>query len=199
MTRDTLLEQVVGGESRRSFLKKGTLATVGAGAAVSGAVHAQEDDAGGGGLDDEWQGLIFANDFQPNARFTFVSGVVEWTPNYGDVQDSFFADYNTRMIRWLNTGENDTLFVAEDANVGQYDEDAGFVTDADDDPNQPQLFEMNQDWTPFGDNERLINVNVSPVDEDEEDAILENEDWWLDDGADDGTETGTPGTETDGA
>jgi hypothetical protein len=47
------------------------------------------------------------------------------------------------MIRWLNTNQTVPLFVAQGANVGEYDEELGFVVDVDDDPNQPQLFEMN--------------------------------------------------------
>jgi len=193
---DSLLDRIVSDETRRSFLKKGAVATAGV-AAASGGVSAQDGDDDFGDLDDNWKALTFIDNFHPNARFTFVSGVVEWVPNYGDVTDSWFSEYNTRMIRWLNTDEVVPLFVAHDAEVGEYDDDLGFVTDADDDGNQPQLFEMNREWTPFGDNERLITVNVSPVGEDEEDRILQDEDWWQDGGnAQNGTETGTEtGTE----
>ena len=179
--RDNTLDHLMGNETRRSFMKKGALTTVGVGAMASGAATAQEnqqDDLVAGDLDDDWKALIFVDNFHPNARFTFVSGVVNWVPNYGDVQDSWFSDYNTYQIRWLNTDEVVSLFVAQDANIGEYDEDLGFIPDADDDSNQPQLFEMNREWTPFDDNQRLITVNASPVDEEEEDAILENEDWW---------------------
>jgi hypothetical protein len=174
---EPLYERSVSDETRRSFLKKGAVATAGV-AAASGTVSGQTDDGNIGDLDDNWKALVFIDNFHPNARFAFVSGVVEWSPNYGDVRDSFFSDYNTQMIRWLNTDEVVPLFVAEDANVGEFDADAGFVTDVDDDGNQPQLFEMNREWTPFGDNERLITVNVSPVGEDEEDRILEDDNWW---------------------
>jgi hypothetical protein len=114
-------------------------------------------------------------------------------PNYGDVRDSFFSDYNTYQIRWLNTDEVVPLFVAQDAPIGQYDEELGFITDEDDDPNQPQVYEMDREYTPFGDNERLITVNASPVSEDEEDAILDNQDWWQP--VEEGNGTSTP-TET---
>lgn len=193
MTRDNdTLDRLVGDETRRSFLQKSAVATVGAGALGSGIGAAQDDDDGGD-LDDDWKALISGDNFHPEGRFTFVSGVVEWTPTYGDVQDSWFSDYNTRMIRWLNTNQTVPLYVAHDANVGEYDEELGFVTDVDDDQNQPQLFEMNQEWTPFGDNPQLVTVNASPVPEEEEDEILENEDWWQTDG--DGTTVGD-GTET---
>lgn len=187
MTDDNSVnDRITGDETRRSFLKKSAVATAGA-AATSGVASAQNQSDGdddnidvGGDLDDNWKALIFVDNFHPNARFAIVSGVVEWTPNYGDIQDSWFSDYNTRHIRWLNTDEVVPLFVAQDANVGKYDDNLGFITDPDDDQNQPQLFEMNKEWTPFGDNERLITVNVSPVGEDTEDGILENDDWWQD-------------------
>ncbi|MBX0296820.1 hypothetical protein [Haloarcula nitratireducens] len=165
-------------DSRRSFLKKGALASSVLALGVSGTAAAQETDGGVGDLDDNWKALTFIDNFHPNARFTFVSGVVEWAPNYGDVQDSYFSDYNTYMIRWLNTDNVVPLFVAQGANIGEYDADLGFIPDDDDDQNQPQLFEMNREWTPFGDNERLITVNASPVGEETEDEILANDDWW---------------------
>lgn len=185
MTEDnSVLDRISSDETRRSFLKKGAVATAGA-TAASGVASAQNDDDDdgidvGGDLDDNWKALIFASNFHPEARFAIVSDVVEWTPNYGDVRDSWFSDYNTRQIRWMNTGEIVSLFVAHEANVGEYDDDLGFITDPDDDQNQPQLFEMNREWTPFGDNPRLVTVNVSPVGEDTEDGILENDDWWQD-------------------
>jgi len=179
-------------DSRRSFIKKGAAASGALALGASGVVAGQDgdDDGGIGDLDDNWKALTFISNFHPNARFTFVSGVVEWVPNYGDVRDSFFSDFNTYHIRWLNTDEVVPLFVAEDANVGEYDEDLGFIPDVNDDGNQPQLFEMNREWTPFSDNERLITVNVGPVGEDTEDAILENQDWWRETG-DEGTATPT--------
>ncbi len=179
-------------------MKKGAVASGALAIGGSGVVAGQEgegtdtddDDGGIGDLDDNWKALIFASNFHPNARFTFVSGVIEWVPNYGDVRDSFFSDYNTYHIRWLNTDEVVPLFVAHDANIGEYDDDLGFITDADDDQNQPQLFEMNREWTPFSDNERLITVNASPVGEETEDDILDNEDWWQQTD-DEGTATST--------
>lgn len=159
-------------------MKKSALAMGGLAIGASGTATAQEDDGVFGDLDDAWKGLIQIDNFHPNARFTFVSGVIEWAPNYGDVQDSWFSDYNTYQIRWLNTDEIVPLYVAHDANIGEYDEELGFIPDADDDQNQPQLFEMNREWTPFDDNNRLITINASPVGEEEEDDILETQDWW---------------------
>lgn len=180
MTGDQdLLEGVLGNETRRSFVRKSAVATAGA-AAASGIASAQEegDDDDSGALDENWKALSFVDNLHPNARFAIVSDVVEWVPSYGDVRDNWFTDFNTRMIRWHNTGEVVPLYVAEEANIGQYGPDQGYITDADDDQDQPQLFEMDKEWTPFGDNERLINV--SPVGEDTEDRLLDLDDWWQD-------------------
>lgn len=196
MTDEATSGVETGASSRRTFMKgaagvaSAALATTGLGTAV-----AQDD-----GVDESWEGLIFADNFHPEARFTFVSGIVEWTPNYGDVRDSWFTDYDTYQIRWLNTDEVVPLFVAQAADVGEYDQDLGFVPDADD-ADQPQLYEMNQEWSPFGDNPRLVTVNFSPVGEDEEDRILENEDWWQADGngtttPGNGTASPTPGNQS---
>ncbi|MDS0259534.1 hypothetical protein NDI56_09030 [Haloarcula sp. S1CR25-12] len=188
-TNETLLNRIA--DSRREFMKKGALASGGLLLGASGTAAAQEDD--GGILGEGWQALIFISNFHPNGRFVFVSDVVEFTPNYGDVRDSFFTDYNTYQIRWLDTDEVVPLFVAEDAPVGQYDSDLGFIPDEDDDSDQPQVYEVNQEWTPFGDNERLVTINASPLAEDEEDALLDAQDWWQEtDGGNGGVTDETP-------
>lgn len=196
----SLLERITD-ESRRSFLKKSAVATAGVGAAASGTASAQNgDDADDDDFfGQEWKALVFPQTFYPEARFTFVSGVVEWTPNYGDVQDSWFTDYNTRMIRWLNTGQQDQLFVAEDANIGDYDEDLGFVPDqGDGDEDQPQVFEVRPEWAPFGDNQDLITVNFSPADPETSDQILDADDWWQDQQDAFDTSDGENGNASDG-
>ncbi|WP_247731081.1 hypothetical protein [Halovivax limisalsi] len=182
------------GDSRRSFVKKGALASTALALGASGTAAAQDDDDDDLILDDNWEGLIHITNFYPDARFTFVSGVVEWVPNYGDVTDSWFEDYNTHQIRWLNTGEVVPLFVAHDAEIGEYDEDLGYVSDTGDDQNQPQLYQMSRDWSPFGDNQEFIAIQASPVEEEEEDSILEHEDWWQTDGNGGGNGNGA-GTE----
>ncbi|WP_121820862.1 twin-arginine translocation signal domain-containing protein [Halostella salina] len=177
MSDEHLLERMTG-DTRRSFMKKGAVAAAGTGLAMSGTAAAQE---GSGGLDDEWKALIQESNFHPNARFAIVSDVVDWTPNYGDIQDSFFSDYNTRMIRWQNTGEVVPFWPANEANLGAFDGEQGYVGDGDDsDDDHPQLFELNREWTPFGDNPDLITVSASPVNEDEEDELLDIDDWWND-------------------
>lgn len=79
---DTRLpDRLVSDESRRSFLKKSAITTVGVSAAASGVASAQDGDGDIG--EGPWKALIFQNNFHPEARFTFVSGVIEWNPNYG--------------------------------------------------------------------------------------------------------------------
>lgn len=182
-------------ESRRSVLKKGAFASgalaLGGMGTATGQETPEDDD---GLLDDDLGGeaLINTGNFYPNAHFTFESGVINWVPNVPDVRDSVWADFNTYQIRWLNTNNINPLWVAHDANVGEYDEDLGFVPDADDDADRPQVWEMEQDFAPFGDNEYLMEVEFSPVDEDEADAILDNDDWWQDVTDEDDQETETP-------
>ena len=178
----------VADESRRSFMKKGALATGGLALGVGGTGTAMAQD----GIGEGGKGVIFTNAFHPAARFTFTSGVVDWNPNVPEVSDNFWTNYQTRMIRWLNTNEHVPFFVAQDANIGEFDEDLGFVVDYDDDQNQPQLFEMNREYTVFGDSPALLTVNFSPVDEEEEDAILENDDWWQDESQNGDEQTPTP-------
>ncbi len=168
--------------TRRKFMKQSAAATAGMAivGAGSGTATAQDD-----GIldspDESWGGLIFANNFHPEARFAIVSGVVEWTPNYGDVQDSWFTDYNTYQIRWLNTGEIVPLFISEDTNLGQHNEELGYIPEPEEGQNWPQVFEMNQEWTPFSDNQQLITVNANPISDEVAESILASDDWWRSD------------------
>ncbi|MDS0283511.1 twin-arginine translocation signal domain-containing protein [Haloarcula onubensis] len=187
-TNTSLLNRL--SDSRRDFLKKGALASGGLLLGASGTATAQQDDDDGI-LGEGWQGLIFIQNFQPNARFAFVSDVINWVPNYPDVRDSAYTDYNTYHIRWQNTGEVVPLFVAEDAPIGDYDEGLGFIPDDQGDSDQPQLYQMNQEYSPLGDNEQLIAVNVNEVSEEDQDDILDDDGWWQDDDVSLGTGNGT--------
>lgn len=168
-------------------MKQSAAATTGMALVGAGAGTATAQDGGIlDSADDAWGALIFANNFHPEARFAIVSGVVEWAPNYGDVQDSWFTDYNTYQIRWLNTGEVVSLFISEDTNLGQYNADLGYIPEPEEGDDRPQVFQMNQEWTPFSDNPQLATVNASPVDDDIAQSILENDDWWRSDATDGG-------------
>ncbi|QRV14497.1 hypothetical protein [Haloterrigena salifodinae] len=166
-------------ESRRTFLKKGAVVTAGASAAASGVTSAQEDDEERpGALEGAWEALIFQNDFHPEARFAIVSDTLDWSPNYGGIDDSWFTGYNTRTIRWLNTGEHVQLFVADEADIGQYDVSLGYVPNQEEGSDRPLVFEVSPEWSPFDNDPRLTTINFSPVEEEIETQLLEGDDWW---------------------
>jgi len=176
-------------DSRRSFMKKGALTTsaLALGASTTAAGQTGNETGTGTGVEDDddfdfddagGSALIVADNFHPSGRFVFVSDVVSWTPQLPDVRDSLWTDYNTYMIQWLGTNEIVPLWVAEDANVGTFDQESGYVADLNEDLDRPQVWEMENDWSPLGDNERLTNVDFEPVDEDAEDGILDNDSVW---------------------
>ncbi|NUB92748.1 hypothetical protein HTZ84_03265 [Haloterrigena sp. SYSU A558-1] len=172
-------ERTVSDESRRTFLEKGVVVTAVASAAASGVTSAQEDDEERPGvLEGAWEGLIFQNDFHPEARFAIVSDTLDWSPNYGGIDDSWFTGYNTRTIRWLNTGEHVQLFVADEADIGQYDVSLGYVPNQEEGSDRPLVFEVSPEWSPFDNDPRLTAINFSPVEEEIETRLLEGDDWW---------------------
>lgn len=114
-------------ESRRAFLKSGAIATGGLALGLSAnAASAQEttptatpaESAGAGGGD----ARVHVSSYHPDAEFAVVSDAMEWTPQ------SVEGDYQTRMIRYLNTGEVVPIFVSTDAEIGTYEDSLGFVT-----------------------------------------------------------------------
>lgn len=172
-------ERIVADESRRTFLKKSVVATAGASAAASGVASAQDyDEERPGPLEGAWEALIFQNNFHPEARFAIVSDTIDWSPNYGGIDDSWFTGYNTRMIRWLNTGEHVQLFVADEADIGQYDVSLGYVPNLKDGSDRPLVYEVSPEWSPFDDDPRLTTINFSPVEAEIETQLLEGDDWW---------------------
>ncbi|WP_231188236.1 twin-arginine translocation signal domain-containing protein [Haladaptatus sp. DYF46] len=181
--------------TRRTFLKTSALASVGTAltAVGSGVAGAETGADNAMALQEGEKGLVFQNSFRPGARFVFTSDVVQWTPNVPEVQDNVWTNYQTRMIRYLNTNEQVPFFVAKAANIGQFDSNLGFVTDQQD-PQQPNVYEMDQEFTVFDDSSFLVTVNFSTIPENEETNILENDDWWqLQQGGD-----GDGGTQTTG-
>ncbi|QLH84231.1 hypothetical protein [Halosimplex pelagicum] len=194
MTDDTILPFDTPEESRRSVMKKSALAAAGTAAASgAGVAAAQDDDGDDAGVQDSQKALLFTDSVRPRADFVVTSPVVEWVPHVEEVRDNVWSDYNTRMIRYLGTGERATIFVAEEAELPEYDEEAGYVIDdagdtADDGTVQPEVFTIDPEFTLFDTDGWLTTINFSPVGEDEEDDLLDNEDWWL---ADDEGDTGT--------
>ncbi|WP_436907949.1 hypothetical protein [Halosimplex marinum] len=134
------------GETRRSILKKGALAT-GAAAGVAGCAGlgdegpaaetdtdgATDTDVLGDGTDtddgtetdddgavegDGGKALMFADAFRGGAQFRVTSPVIEQQPEVEGVEDgAVWSDYNTRVVEYVNTEEDVLLFPAHDAEI----------------------------------------------------------------------------------
>ncbi|WP_436906611.1 hypothetical protein [Halosimplex marinum] len=200
MTDDSVLPFDTPEESRRSVMKKSALAAAGTAAASgAGVAAAQDDDDDGDDAEaaESQKAILFTDSVRPRSDFVVTSPVIRWNPNVEEVRDNVWSDYNTRMIRYLGTGERATIFVAEEAELPEYDEEAGYVIDdagdtADDGTVQPEVFTVQPEFTLFDTDGWLTTINFTAVGEDEEDDLLDNEDWWLDDEDDDnGTGTAT--------
>ncbi|MFC7155445.1 twin-arginine translocation signal domain-containing protein [Halomarina halobia] len=141
---DEPTETVFDEPSRRSFMKKGALATGAAmvGLSGTGSVAAQPDESG-----QQFKALMYANDFHPNQQFRFVSGVIDYAPEEIDI--ALFSDFNTRLIEYVSTGETVPFFPAQSAEAEMntvYDLSDSFA-----------LFENNEDG--------VINVSYSPTED----------------------------------
>ncbi|WP_254543494.1 twin-arginine translocation signal domain-containing protein [Halomarina pelagica] len=144
MSDDKPVENGFDESSRRSFMKKGALATGAAmvGLSGTGSVAAQPDESG-----DQFKALMYANDFHPNQRFRFVSDVIDYRPEEVDI--ALFSDFNTRLIEYVSTGDTVPFFPAQSAEVELdtvYSLSDSFA-----------LFENNEDG--------VINVTYSPAQE----------------------------------
>lgn len=178
-------------DSRREFMKKGAAATAGAGVLASGtgSVAAQTDDNDDEFDDQEWdKAIIAASHFQPRSRFVITSPVLKWSPSVDEIQDNVWSEYNTRMIRYLNTNEQVPYWQAHEAEVPDFDQKAGYVVDAEGEtgPNntpQPEIFRMHPEGSIFGAS-GFVTVNFTPVSEDEQDDLLDDDDWWYEDDED---------------
>ncbi|WP_225333197.1 hypothetical protein [Halomicrobium urmianum] len=168
--------------TRRSVLKKGAAATAGLGltAAGSGSAAAQ-DDGDDDIIDDrEWdKAIIPAGQFQPRSRFIITSPVLQWNPRVEEIRDNVWSEYNTRAIRYLNSNEHVLFWQAQDAEVPEFDQEAGYVVDAEgdtfqDDTPQPEVFRMHSEGALFGDS-GYVTINFTPVGEDEEDQLFNDE------------------------
>lgn len=208
MNRDTT--HIESDESRRSILKKGALSVGALTVGGVGTAAAQEDDGGffdddddGEIFDDQWRkALMYVGQARPGKRFVITSPVIDWTPDIGEIQDNIWSNYNTRTMRYLNSDEQHLFWVAHEAEIPEYDDEAGYVVDPEGDtgPNnspQPEVYSMHSEWTPLGGDAAYITLNFTPVGEDEEDTLLETEDWWRDD--DDEVDVGGNATNTTNA
>lgn len=183
MSDESLFDRLTGDSSRRSVLKNGVLATAGAGlaGASTGSGAAQIDDDDEVLEDQEWDKAIMAvTQFQPRSRFIITSPVLQWNPDVEEIRDNVWSEYNTRAIRYLNTNEQVLFWQAHEAEVPNYNEEAGYVVDAEGDTfedgtPQPEIFRMRGDASIFGDS-GYVTVQFTPVGEDEEDELLDDED-----------------------
>lgn len=177
---ENLLQRLTGESTRRSVLKSGALATAGAGlaGASTGGAAAQDDDDV---LDNqEWdKAIIAAAHFQPASRFIITSPVLQWDPNVEEIEDNIWSEYNTRAIRYLNQNEQVFFWQAHEAEIPNFNQEAGYVVDAEGDTfqdgtMQPEIFRMHSEGSIFGDS-GYVTVNFTPVGEDEEDAFFDDE------------------------
>ena len=210
--KESPLDLSSGDTSRRSVLKKSALAVAGTGILGSsmGSAAAQEGGNGGqnGGNDgdpfdedlfvanESMKGLIFRDQWEPNNLFTISSPIIDVAPDVPEVEDNVWSGYNSRMIRILGTNENVLFFPANDAALGPYDDNFGYVVDddflndnneivvdgaplgdeggADDQELQqlrPTVYAWNREQNLFGDSDNLLTVEFSPIPDDQEEAV----------------------------
>lgn len=86
MTDENLLDRITGASSRRSFLKKGSLASAGLALGGTGTALAQDEGGGEQGDQQGTQGFMFPNQFVADARFTVDAGI-DWTPGADQQED----------------------------------------------------------------------------------------------------------------
>ena len=185
MNEDENLSDRPDGEStRRSVLKSGALATAAAGlvgASAGGAVAQESDGTAGAGRN--WMRAIMSTaQFRSRSRFIITSPVLDWSPDVAGIQNNVWSQYNTRVIRYLNTNQQGLFFQAQDAQVPEFDQQAGYVVDGEGDtaPNgtpQPEIYRMNARFGPLG-TSGYVAIQFRSVSENEEDDWLDNNDWW---------------------
>ena len=195
--------------SRRSILKTGALASLGLGASAVGSASAQvgegEDAGGAFGQDDGvgepgWfqedeamKAVMYRDAWVPNGLFTVASPVLQFQPDAPGVEDNVWSDYNSRTIRYMGTNEHVLFFPADNAALGPFEEQFGYVVDDDyvendqvvvdgqpvgdelDDQElsalRPTIFIYSRENNLFGGDNFLTTVNFSPIPEQEEERV----------------------------
>lgn len=184
---NSVIDRIVDESSRRNFMKKGALATAGVGLATSGTATAQEEDDDDVFVNNEQaQCVMFQNDFRPGSEFVITSPVIDWSPRVPADLGTPFEGYNTRIISYRGTGDNVLFFQAQDAQVPNYNEEAGYVVDDDqtfgeNEFTQPEVFSLWNDASFFEGTNRLVTATFSPTEEDFENDIWNDEDFDGDD------------------
>ena len=183
--------------SRRMFLKAGSMTIIGATLAVNGPGTVTAQD-GGDGLFVEGEaseGVMYPEHFKSNGLFTITSPPIDNAPQEAEgLFENLFTDYNMRTIRYIRPNtQNIPLFIQEEADVGPYAEQLGFVVDNDflqngdvvfdgtplQDLNQQQLtnvrptiFALGPNTELFQDSDRLMSVQFSPIPEQQEQHVF---------------------------
>lgn len=196
MTRNS--DSQTDASSRRTFLKAGGATIVGGALATSGLGSVTAQD-GGDGLfveNEASEGVMYPTHFNPSGLFTITSPPIDNAPEGAEgFFESIFTDYNMRTIRYIKPGtQNVPLFVQEESEVGRYQEQLGFVVDNDflqdgnvvfdgtpfQDLNQqqrsnvrPTVFALGRNTEPFQDSDQLVNVQFSPIPQNREQQIFE--------------------------
>lgn len=190
MTDETPRDNVVGEQSRRSVLKKGAVAAGGLalGTAATGSAAAQQDDNDDFINDEQIDGAMFIGDFDPDREFIITSPVIDYTPNVNENIEGVFDQFNTRMIQYQNSKRQAQFFVSADAQLPSYNPQVGYVVDDDQNfgPNQrpqPEIYTLRNNAQFFDNsNQALLNVTASPLEENNEDDVLDTggsgSDWW---------------------
>lgn len=159
MTSDDFqITDLTGESTRRSFVKKGALASGALALGASGATTAFAQD--GGGQRQVVQALMFQQHFFPGSQFRVVSDDLPWTPLetdqlqntaadlFGGDVEQVFQQYDTRVIQYAfgDPGQYTLLFPISEASV---QEDALFAFANQFDPFTPE--DVGEDFQPDDD------------------------------------------------
>ncbi|WP_435179361.1 hypothetical protein [Halorussus sp. AFM4] len=181
MTDDSIASRLLDAGSRRRFLRRGAVATVGAGLAAAGTAAGQDGDDENINVDDElFKVATFQTNFHPGAQFVIVSDVIEWTPNVPANLGTSLNGYNTHMVAYLNTGERVPMFIIEQAELtAEYDSQRGYYVDPDDTDDdgfrQPQVYETQNEYSLYEETDNIVSLLASPLEEDAENHIFSGE------------------------
>lgn len=175
--------------TRRSAMKMGALGASGLvlGLAGTGSAAAQQSDQQNAQQDDDdlfvneeqIDAAMYTGDFNASGNFIITSDVIEWTPNVNENIQGVFDQFNTHMIKYQNSNRQGQLFIAADAELPPFNSQLGYVVDDDEnygsnEQPQPEVYTVRQDAQFFDNaNQSLINVTVSPLEENNEDDILD--------------------------
>ncbi|RBI62996.1 hypothetical protein DMJ13_00085 [halophilic archaeon] len=110
-TDDTAFPRLLGESSRRTFMKRGTVAAGALGLGLGGGATASAQDG-----NQTVFGLIPQGQFRGGAQFRIVSDAIGYAPVQ---QDTEGQEYATRVIKYTGAPGNMMLFVPQNANLQQ--------------------------------------------------------------------------------